>query len=621
MIRLQTVDVWDTLLRRRCHPDAVKLHVAGCLLARCWADIGPSLRSPRRLLSLRLETEKELASLAIRDPDKDDEYRLADVLYHWLKKVLRQSQVSDELVASLTIEEIEQEQRVSYADPGILARLSRLPNVPTYFLSDFYMPASVLGSLLDAKGLGDRVRGGYCSCELGLNKRSGRLFRAVQELHGIEAAEHFHLGDRRDADYVIPRRIGMQAERYRNRREERLATYQARAFRNRGGLFRDLTRTALASLDMPVTSGARSAFRFGIRCAPLFIGFALHLLEEASRQRHSAVYFLSREGAFFVQIYDALRGAGVSPGALAPDSAHLDISRRSSFAASLRSVSIEEMQRLWRGYAPMSMRTWAMSLGIDPECMVPICHAHGLDIDEALRAPAADPRALRLMADPEWRGMVNAHSDAQATLLKDYLAQRGLSASTSRVALVDIGWRGTIQDNIALLLPSVKFSGYYLGLQRFLNPQPDNGTKSAYGPDLNRDSTGAELFGQLPLMEMLCTPAQAGVVGYRRKTDGRVIPRRTEDEHVGNSTWNRSVAPFQEAVMRVLPMWAEAIRVHAIDSTELHGLAMERWDKILRRAPKVLRRARSELAHDERFGRGMHRPPNSKNRLRFKRSA
>ncbi|MGB4782617.1 hypothetical protein, partial [Candidatus Methylomirabilis sp.] len=31
---LMTVDVWDTLLRRRCHPDAVKLHVC-CWLLRC----------------------------------------------------------------------------------------------------------------------------------------------------------------------------------------------------------------------------------------------------------------------------------------------------------------------------------------------------------------------------------------------------------------------------------------------------------------------------------------------------------------------------------------------------------------------------------------------------------
>ena len=68
MIRLQTVDVWDTLLRRRCHPDAVKLHRAGWLLTRCWPEVPAPLRKPRALLALRLEAERELAQAARADP-------------------------------------------------------------------------------------------------------------------------------------------------------------------------------------------------------------------------------------------------------------------------------------------------------------------------------------------------------------------------------------------------------------------------------------------------------------------------------------------------------------------------------------------------------------------------
>lgn len=614
MIRLQTVDVWDTLLRRRCHPDAVKLHVAGWLLTRCWPDIPAPLRTPRALLALRLEAERELAKAARADPARDDEYGLREVLGLWVRTALGTAMVSDALLEALEAEEFAQEHRVVYADPGIAAVLATRPQVPTLFLSDFYMPATRLSALLEAQGLGALVKSGLSSCDLGLNKRSGRLYQALHRLHGIGPADHVHLGDNRGSDVRTARRLGIAAEHYRNRAEDRRGDFNRRVFKDRGYLFRSLTRGALASLAMPEHRDARHAFRFGIQRAPLFIAFSLFLLEEASRERRARLFFLSREGAFFADIYTALRSAGASPGATAPEAVRLDISRRASFAASLRAVSAEEMQRLWRGHEPVTMRTWALSLNLDAVSAERWCRRQGLDFDEPLSAPAAEPRVRALLADGDCRAALTAHIDAQAALLRDYLAQHGLHASTQGAALVDIGWRGTIQDNLALLMPNVRLDGYYLGLQSFLNPQPANTVKRAYGPDLNRDAKQAGLFRRLPLIEMLCTPAQGGVIDYERATDGAVRARRTDDEQHDSMIWRNSVAPFQAGVMQALPLWVEALRLHAVDSGEMRSEALVCWRGIIEQAPSVILRARAALAHDERFGHGRHAPPKAPRR-------
>ncbi|MGH8538912.1 MAG: hydrolase, partial [Stenotrophobium sp.] len=147
MIRLRTVDVWDTLLRRKCHPDAVKLHTANYFLFRHWSEIRSALRDPRALLGLRLNIEHQLARISAIDPARDDEYGLRDVLNAWVARaVCDGGQDRAPILDELEVEEFRQEQSVSYLDPGIRATLARHPAGKTLFLSDFYMSAERLSA-------------------------------------------------------------------------------------------------------------------------------------------------------------------------------------------------------------------------------------------------------------------------------------------------------------------------------------------------------------------------------------------------------------------------------------------------------------------------------------------
>lgn len=609
MIRLQTVDVWDTLLRRRCHPDAVKLHLAQHLLWQRWADLAPPLRDGRALLALRLDAERALARAARADPAQDDEYRHRDVLRHWLTAALGADHASEALLDALEAEEFAQERRVGYADPQITATLAARPRVPTLFLSDFYMPAARLAELLDAQGLAGLVDGGHSSCDHGLNKRSGHLYRKLHAELRITPSSHAHLGDNLQTDVRVARRLGIAATHYRNRAEERLQRFNRRVLDDRAHLFRALRSGALAAMPALPRGGAREAFRFGIEMAPLFTGFALWLLEAARRDRITQLHFLTREGAFFAPIYSLIRSAGGAPLASTPEARLLEISRRASFAASLQDISPGEMQRLWRGYTPATMQAWALSLNLDPALVTGWCARHGLRFDEAIAHPAEDPRVQALLADGDCRATLARHVGAQAALLHAHLAAAGLHDAAERIGIVDIGWRGSIQDNLALLLPRARLSGYYLGLQRFLDVQPANADKQAYGPDLNRDGRDADLFRRLPLIELLCTPALAGVVGYARGSGGAIEVLRTNDEAQGSAPWQAAIAPFQSGVMHGVRHWAEAVHVHALASGELRDEALSCWRRMITRPPAVLLAAQTAFKHDERFGRGRHEAP------------
>src|SRR5450830_225441 len=89
-------------------------------------------------------------------------------------------------------------------------------------------------------------------------------------------------------------------------------------------------------------------FLAGVQAAPLFIGFALFIAESALRDNVKHLYFQTREGEFFLRVYESLFPDRSLAGMSLPPASLLEVSRLSTFAASLRSSSCDELMRIWR---------------------------------------------------------------------------------------------------------------------------------------------------------------------------------------------------------------------------------------------------------------------------------
>jgi FMN phosphatase YigB (HAD superfamily) len=613
MIRLRTVDVWDTLLRRRCHPDAVKLHTASLLLFHCRADIRPELRDSRTLFHLRLEVERDVARASATNPARDDEYSLREVFNLWVTRALQGDRNLASILDELEEEEFLQEQSVSYPDPGIGAVLLRYPAERTLFLSDFYMPAERLSALLKSKGLLDGFDGGHSSCDHGLNKRSGRLYLALQKLYGVAPEEHFHIGDNLRSDVKVPRGLGMTALHYRHSAEERGRNRRNCALHDRDALYRRIQRKCRdTALKLPDRKQAR-CFDYGITLAPLFVGFALFILESVQCDQAGQLFFFVREGEFFAKTYEELRNGPSRLSRFTPAAGVLEVSRMATFSASLQDISVDEMMRLWSAYDPQSMKTWAYSLGLDPAIVAAWCDRYGIKFDLPLLHPWQDDRVRKLLQDGHCRQTLGQLIQEKRLLLLDYLKTQGL-AEGGRVAVVDIGWRGSIQDNIATVLPSTRFFGYYLGLQEFLNPQPLNGSKTAFGPNLNTVPEGVRLFRNLPLIEMLTNSPRGSVTGYERTADGRVCVRRLIDEDEDQVHFD-VVQHIQAGILHGVRTWAEYVHVHALSSAELRAEGEAIWARMIERTPRMVAGALARLKHNELFGRGAFERPKTERAL------
>ena len=601
---LLTVDVWDTLLRRRCHPDGVKLHVCRYLLLQ-WGDLlDPVCRDPWILLRLRQQAEKEIGDDK-RAQGFDDEYGHLDVYRRWLDLAGfefggQEPNVLENLLLELEHAEISQEKHVSYVDPSIGATLRQLSVKRTLFLSDFYLPATAIQELLSHHGIDEIVSEGLVSCDVGYNKRSGRLYNHLREYFGVSADGHIHIGDNSWSDIKAARKAGINAMHFQPDEEHRRRLAREADFHDRQEALKNAVE-ALSRQALPVNVERRDYYQLGRQCSPLLIGFVLMAMERAVSDKVEALYFFTREGEFFLEIYRRLVDGDVL-GFAPPRAELLMVSRLATFAGSLRGFSTTELMRLWNQYSVQSLQALFKSLAMDPVELVARAERCGLDLVSPIRYPWQDPRVKAFFDDDDVRACIEHHLVAKREDLRAYLASVGVDEGSGRIGVVDIGWRGTIQDNLAYALPELKVLGCYLGLNRFLNAQPENVRKDAYGPNLNESEALGALLDYVAPIEMLCNSPNGSVEAYESTADGMKAIRHVDEEE--NRVHQEYVRHFQAGVLDSVPYWADFLRTHAYSSAELRPAAMEIWNRIVHYPSPFLAEAFFQLNHNEIFGVG-----------------
>lgn len=598
--QLRTVDVWDTLLRRHCAPDTVKLFIATHIWLNHFHRIHANSRDPWRIFRQRCNSEYQLAQLALQSGD--DEYTHYDVLKQTLDHILDDKVDLEALLSSLIELEIQQEKYCSFPDPHIRQFLAKYPAIQTLFLSDFYMPASAISELLSHHKLDDVVATGTVSCDQLLNKRSGNLFRYIRRQYQNADGSYIHIGDNPHSDVAVPRDLGIRAVSYRPPKLTKRSNRLNALFCDRQRLINTLDK---ATRDTVLNSCSKTskAFNDGLKLAPLFVGYCHYIAEQALIHKVKHICFFTREGEFFYKIFTALFPDNKYVGTLLPPASVIEVSRLSTFCASLREVSIAEFMRVWSLYSTQTMHAFAKTLDINPDLLNPILYAHGLDPFIPIRYPWRDDRVINLFQDPKFIALVDDKRHSARSQLLQYLETRGISSSLHSIAVVDIGWRGTIQDNLAYLFPNTIIHGIYLGLSKYLNSQPSNTQKSSFGPNLNQNPQYSTLLNFVSPIEMICNSPYGSTIGYQVDSNGIPTALRHINKNENRSFYTYS-QDFQRGVLAAAAGWSEASLIHCLLASEMRPLALKRWKRLISSPSSALSRSYLALSHNEQFGVG-----------------
>lgn len=568
--RLVTLDVWDTLIARTRPADSAKLATA----RRQWLRLGPqfaaSVQSPWDLFRLRVAAEADLAASRAHE-----EYTIEEALEALYRSVLPNA--TDAEVAEMVAGDVrtEWQDEVAATEPvremwATVTRLARRKEPPQIALvSDFYVGADRIRELLDAHGWLWPDTPIFVSSERHASKRlDGSLFRLAREHFGVDAREHLHIGDSSHADGAMQVATGGRAA---------VLQLSVRALPGPGALTPDTVAPCWAVLRRQLHDLAEVHAQFhadgdhasralwaGIMSAPLAVAVVARAIEVARAKGLDRIHYLSREGRFLADIHHVVAPLLMSGAAEPPRAVHLEVSRRATFGASLAGVSHEQMQRMWRMYGAQSPRALLVSIGAEVDAFDADLKRHGLAPDTAIGDIATNPQVRAFLDDHPVSVKLNAVLATRREQLLGYLAQE-TDIDASEWVVVDVGWRGSIQDNLAHVLPHAHLHGVYLGLFPYLNPQPDNVVKEAVGFDGNSGDEYA--FAEPPAaVERPWTPHVPSTIGYRLH-QGRFVA-----VHDVETSASPSIATFQRGVLEGAGAVAEFLVSFGFSVSTVHDM-------------------------------------------------
>lgn len=321
----------------------------------------------------------------------------------------------------------------------------------------------------------------------------------------------------------------------------------------------------------------------GKNYTPLFKDYLGWILNDIQKKNIKKIYFFTREGEFFKEVFDKINDNKNITSYL------LEVSRVATFFPSLNSIDINELKRLWSQYSIQSLSSLFKSLNLDINRYIDLIIKHQLNINDQIINPVDNVNLNNLFNDKEFISLAMDDLKSAKSLLKEYFKDRNFIDNDEKVAIVDIGWRGTIQDNICYIFPNTTIYGYYFGLEKFLNKQPNNAYKYGY---INQYYGKGKILGDVTPLEMLCNSCNGSTLGYEKNDDGVVQAIRKIDE-IENVSFYNCTKYIQEGII-------ENAGNKDIDVSKAYDVAVD----IIYNPDKYVALTYFNLKHNEEFGLG-----------------
>lgn len=490
------LDFWDTVAFRRVHPETIIALWAKSIKSANGLDIGSSV-----LYKKRKQAEASLRKKSGREPRYSE---IISRVHNSLKESLNDICEQDFLRQSFNFE-LELEKKNIFLNDALINTISKqAPQSKVVVISDFYLGEDFIKELCVHLKIDDILNGYYISSDIGARKSDGKLYRYVLKDLNIAPEELTMIGDNRSSDQAIPQAMGIN-----------ILPQEARGnktfYRKKNAMI-SLLRNA--SDDKHVLNGYSTVF---------FL-FAARLFDIAKKDKAKCLFFCSREGQFLKRIFDSYQQITQSIRPIRTE--YLYVSRRATFLASLAPCPEETFQRLFLNFSSCNIVDFLDNLSF-----------HGNEIDSLLETTetskdtmafprGTDSRFDAFLSSDSFVRQYEAKRIAAKTNLKHYLKQHDCDKA---VFMVDIGWRGSIQDNIFHAMDrEITTCGYYFGLKDATSTE--NNRKHGLIFDNIQRPKSYDLFSfNYPDLEIICSADHGPVEEYVPNNAGVVIPVIKQD--------------------------------------------------------------------------------------------
>lgn len=363
---------------------------------------------------------------------------------------------------------------------GILYEKAKQAGKRVGFISDMYLDERCVNELLCNAGYADhdflRV-----SCTNRETKATGTLYRKIQAELDIPFERWLHVGDNLDSDVNQAQSLGIKALHYERctKRLQKDSVLRWRLnFQSMPGatssfaLFRSITNGLIAARqfvnpepDRDSAADTRFWESWGYRhVGPLLVGFGSWLVRGIGERGFSNAYFLARDGYLIQEVVNRLMRSNTN-GCSMFKTHYLYASRRAFNLAVIDKLSDENLDFLVSGTSRMSPRQFLGRIDIDIDQHLDAVARAGFGTpDDIIHDGSGYGRLRALLIDLGEQIFARARGEFET--LARYFSDEGL-LDGGEVAIVDLGWHGSLQCSLDKLLrgmgATTRMIGYYLG--------------------------------------------------------------------------------------------------------------------------------------------------------------
>lgn len=313
----------------------------------------------------------------------------------------------------------------------------------------------------------------FVSSEYEKTKRSGLLYGEVLKKYDIPPQELVHLGDDWGADVVPAQQQGILAMHLPRQGFDGWE----QEFRNTG--IPELVASSYVSKVIPKNNDIHEV---GVSIAgPLLTSYVLWVINEAKSRNIKNLFFLARDGYILKEIAKRVIGENC-------EGLNLEYLRLSRFSVVTASYCVNWSEDTWNfvflEVPTVKFADVAARLLLNTEELYRVIKEAGYGgvVPDRVDKIVASYIKQGLTSNAQMRKIIEERSLKKKNNLLKYLNKSGFNSKDS--VLIDVGWKGTIQDFLYKILSSsnngVSLLGFYFGLCVYTANQSRFNKKIAY---------------------------------------------------------------------------------------------------------------------------------------------
>lgn len=504
-IKFLFTDYYDTIVHRKVHPNYTQ---------RIWAKLMiRELGLPISIDELYFTRQASVNYLIEKLGQEDVEIPYNTLKEEICKRLINADVISIEekgdFISLFEDADVRAESDVQYLNQDVLNTLRSFKSNggKVYLVSDFYGSKTLFKKLLTYHGILELFDGIYSSAELEASKHTGSIYAPILSELAIEARDVMMIGDNLRSDYTNAIKNGLNAYQLPHKK------YLKKNKRNNFGndkkqlkhIINDVYKTCRKESSIPFTEYIVHYHTFVER-----------MYETAKRKDIKDLFFLSREGQFMKKLFDSYQEFALIDKSKKINTHYLKISRQASLQIALKDLAVEDFGYLQKKYSNLSIDDFLVAVNCPEDLknqIISELNVEGkINIESFFKSSVFE----NLKQNKTFKTYYDAHRLANSNAFKAYINSFNSDIENNGIALVDIGWGGTMQESIYKFFEhKIPVTGYYLGLGEIYDIQPKT---KRYGLNFSllpfTDYNDCILMANMQLYEQFSAADHGSALGY-----------------------------------------------------------------------------------------------------------